>query len=55
MQKAFADAKDKLERESNPEIKPFAEKIVKKIESEESGHRTAIEIVQRGIEKCDRM
>jgi predicted RNase H-like nuclease (RuvC/YqgF family) len=55
VQKAFADAKYKFERESSPEIKPFAEKIVKKIESEESGHKTAIEIVQRGIEKCDRM
>ena len=55
MQKAFADAKYKLVRESNPDIKPFAEKIVKKIEAEESGHATVIELVQRGIAKCERM
>jgi len=42
-------------RESNPEVKPFSDKIVSKIESEESGHTKAIELVQRGIEKCDQM
>lgn len=55
VQKAFADAKYKYGRESNQDIKPFADKIAKKIEAEESGHTTAIDLVQRGIAKCEKM
>ena len=36
-------------------MKPHAEKIIKKIESEESGHKDAIDLVDKGIYKCDRM
>jgi hypothetical protein len=55
VQKAFADTKSKLQSESSADVKPHAEKIIKKIEAEESGHKTAIELVDKGIYKCDRM
>lgn len=55
VQKAFAEAKRYLQNESSPDVKPHADKIVKKIESEEPGHRTAIETVEKGISKCERM
>jgi len=55
VQKAFAETKSKLQSESNADVKPHAEKIIKKIESEESGHKDAIDFVDKGIYKCDRM
>lgn len=55
VQKIFSEAKSKLKSESDPDIKPHAQRIVEKIEAEEPGHKTAIDIVQRGVEKCERM
>ena len=55
VQKAFAETKRKLQSESNADVKPHAEKIINKIESEESGHKDAIDLVDKGIYKCDRM
>ena len=55
VQRAFADTKSKLQSESSPEVKPHAEKIIKRIEAGESGHKTEIELVDKGIYKCERM
>lgn len=51
----FADAKSKVRSESDPEIKPYAEKLAQKYEAGEAGHKAAIELTNKGIEKCERM
>jgi predicted nucleic acid-binding Zn-ribbon protein len=38
VQRAFAETKSYLERENSPEVKPHAEKIIRKIVDEERGH-----------------
>lgn len=53
--KIFGDVKSKLRSESSTEIRPFTQKIIEKIEAEEPGHKKAIELVSKGIEKCERM
>lgn len=55
VQKAFAEAKSKLQGESNADVKPHAERIIKKIEEGESGHKDAIDKTGEGITKCERM
>ena len=55
VKRAFAETKSYLERENNPEVKPYAEKIIKKITDEEVGHQKIIDVVQVGINKCERM
>jgi hypothetical protein len=41
--------------ETDPEIKPYAEKLVSKWESGESGHATAIRTYKEAVEKCKSM
>lgn len=53
--KAFSDAKSSAKSESDPEIKPYAEKLVRYWEDEESGHATAIRLFKEAIEKCKAM
>jgi seryl-tRNA synthetase len=51
----FVDAKSKAKDESDPDIKPLAEKLVDKWEKGEEGHAKAIELANRAIEKCKEM
>jgi hypothetical protein len=53
--RAFLDAKSSANRESDPQIKPYAEKLVEKYEAGERGHVEAIDITKRGIDKCKAM
>lgn len=51
----FLDAKSKAKDESDPDIKPLAEKLIKHWEDGEEGHKKAIELTDRAIEKCTGM
>lgn len=53
--KIFAEAKSRARSESDPEIKPYAERIIAHWESEESGHDTAIRRYREVVEKCEQM
>lgn len=53
--KAFSDAKSSARSESDPEIKPLAERLISKWEAGESGHGTAIRNYKEAVEKCRRM
>ncbi|HEU0034476.1 MAG TPA: hypothetical protein VFQ53_27825 [Kofleriaceae bacterium] len=55
VQKAFADAKYKVERESDADAKQYASKLVSIYDSEAKGHQEAIDITQKGIDKCKGM
>jgi hypothetical protein len=53
--RAFMDAKSSAKSESDPEIKPYAEKLVKYWEDEESGHATAIRYFKDAVANCRSM
>lgn len=53
--KAFADAKSSAKSETDPEIKPYAEQLIKKWEAGEPGHATAIRNYKAAVEKCKGM
>jgi chromosome segregation ATPase len=53
--RAFSDAKQNARSESDPQIKPYADKLVAYWESEESGHATAIRTYKEAVEKCKGM
>ncbi len=53
--RAFADAKSSAKSESDPEIKPYAEKLVKYWEEEEPGHATAIRYFKEAVANCRNM
>ena len=53
--KAFYDAKQNARSESDPDIKPYADKLVAYWESEESGHATTIRTYKEAVEKCKSM
>ena len=53
--KAFADAKSSAQSESDPEIKPYAEKLIAKWTAGEPGHATAIRNYQQAVENCKSM
>jgi hypothetical protein len=53
--KVFADAKSNAKSETDPEIKPYAEQLIRKWEAGESGHATAIRNYKTAVEKCKSM
>lgn len=53
--KSFSDAKSSTKSESEPEIKPYTEKLSQKWEAGEPGHDTAIRNYKEAVEKCKRM
>lgn len=53
--RAFSEAKQNAERESDPEFKPYADKLVSYWESEEPGHATSIRTYKEAVEKCKGM
>lgn len=53
--KSFYDAKLRASSESDPEIKPYAEKLIRKWEDGEPGHATAIRGYRDAVEKCKNM
>jgi hypothetical protein len=55
VQKIFADVKAKVQRESDPDAKQYALKLVDKYTGAERGHQEAIDIANRGIQKCKGM
>lgn len=55
VQRIFADVKTKVQRESDPDAKQYASKLVDKYTAAERGHQEAIDITNRGIEKCKGM
>jgi hypothetical protein len=52
VQKIFADVKSKVQRESDRDAQQYASKLVDKYTAAERGHQEAIELTNRGIEKC---
>ena len=52
---AFSDAKSSAKSETDPEIKPYAEKLISRWEAGESGHATAIRGFKEAVEKCKNM
>ena len=55
VQKLFASVKSKVQNETDPDAKQYASKLVEIYTRAEKGHQEAIEITNRGIEKCKRM
>lgn len=55
VQKLFASVKSKVQSESDPDAKQYAGKLVEIYERAEKGHQEAIDITNRGIEKCKAM
>lgn len=53
--RAFSDAKSSARSESDPEIEPYAEKLISKWEAGEPGHAIAIRNYKDAVEKCKRM
>lgn len=53
--RSFVDAKSSARSESDPEIKPYAQKLISYWESEESGHAEAISKYKQALEKCRAM
>lgn len=53
--KNFEEARSKAKAERDEEIKSYAQKLVEKYETGEKGHKTVLELVKRGIEKCKGM
>lgn len=51
----FSNIKAKVQSESDPEAKAYVSKLVDKYEAAEKGHQEAIDITNRGIEKCNGM
>lgn len=52
VQRLFADVKARVQRESDPEAKQHAAKIVETVTGEEAGHQEAINLANRAVEKC---
>lgn len=50
--KAFSDAKARAKSESDPLIKPYAERLISKWEAGEPGHATSIQNYKKSVEKC---
>lgn len=53
--RVFVDAKSSAKSESDPAIKPYAEKLVAKWEAGERTHADTIADYKRALEKCRRM
>ena len=53
--KALSDAKSSAKSESDAEIKPYAEKLIRCWESEEPGHEKAIRNYKDAVESCKKM
>lgn len=55
VQKLFASVKDKVQRESDPDAKQYVSRLVDKYTAAEKGHQEAIDITNRGVQKCKGM
>jgi hypothetical protein len=52
VQKIFIEAKEQAEKETDPAIKPLAEKLIQYWTSKEDGHQKAIDNTNTAINKC---
>jgi len=52
VQKIFAGVKSRVQNESDPEAKQYVSKLGDKYIAEEKGHQEAIDVTNRGIDKC---
>jgi chromosome segregation ATPase len=52
VQKLFAAVKSKVQSESDPDAQQYVSKLVDKYTAAEKGHQEAIDITNRGIDKC---
>lgn len=52
VQKIFASVKTKVQNESDPDAKQYVSKLIDKYSAAEKGHQEAIDITNRGIDKC---
>lgn len=52
VQQIFASVKSKVQSESDPDAKQYVSKLVDKYTAAERGHQEAIDITERGIQKC---
>jgi hypothetical protein len=52
VQKIFTSVKSKVQSESNPDAKQHVSKLVDKYTAAERGHQEAIDVTNRGIDKC---
>lgn len=50
--RVFQSAKERARNETDPEIKPYAEKLVRHYEDGERGHAEEISLVRRGVGMC---
>jgi chromosome segregation ATPase len=55
VQKIFTDVKAKVQSETDPDAKQYVSRLVDKYTASEKGHQEAIDITNRGIEKCNGM
>lgn len=53
--RTFLDAKSSAKGESDPEIKPYADRLVDKWERGEPGHAESIRLYKEAVEKCKNM
>ncbi|MBC7977319.1 MAG: hypothetical protein H7138_20270 [Myxococcales bacterium] len=52
MPRSFASVKSKVQSESDADAKQYVSKLVDKYTPAEKGHQEAIDITNRGIDKC---
>jgi hypothetical protein len=53
VRKIYSDARDRLRDESDAEIKPLADEIIRKIEEGRSGHEDVMRDTENRAKKCD--
>jgi len=53
VQKIFATVKSRVQSENDPGAKEYVSKLVEKYTTAEKGHQEAIDITNRGIDKCN--